>query len=102
VHTDSTYTAASAAVMTSPSPGSVFTGASVPFTWTAATGSPTGYYLQIGSTGVGAEDIYNSAEKTVTSYTFTHMPTNGETIYVRLTTNFNGNWVHTDYTYTAE
>ena len=26
---------------------------------------------------------------------------NGETIYVRLTTNFNGVWVHQDYTYTA-
>ena len=101
VHSDSTYTAATQAVMTSPVQGSVFTGASVPFTWAAATGA-TGYYLQIGSTGVGSDDIYNSSQKTVTSYTFNSMPTNGETIYVRLITNFGGAWVHNDYTYTAE
>jgi len=101
VHVDTAYTAASAAAMISPTPASTFTGASVPFTWSAATGA-TGYYLQIGSTGVGSDDIYDSAQKTVTSYTFTHMPTNGEPVYVRLITNYNGTWVHTDYTYTAE
>jgi hypothetical protein len=35
------------------------------------------------------------------SYTFARMPTNGETIYVRLTTNYNGTWVQNDYVYTA-
>jgi hypothetical protein len=73
----------------------------VPFSWSAATGA-NGYFLQIGSTGVGSDNIYNSAEKTVTSYTFNGMPTNGETIYIRLITNYNGSWVHADYTYTAE
>jgi hypothetical protein len=97
---DYTYTAAKQAVMTAPTAGSVLAGASVTFDWTTATGA-TGYFLQIGSTGVGSNDIYNSAEKTVTSYTFTKMPTNGEIIYVRLTTNFNGIWVANDYTYTA-
>jgi hypothetical protein len=101
VHVDTTYTAASAAAMISPTPASTFTGASVTFTWSPASGA-TGYYLQIGSTGAGSDDIYNSAQKTVTSYTFNAMPTNGEPIYVRLTTNYSGTWVHTDYTYTAE
>lgn len=101
VHADYTYTAATQAAMISPDAGSTFTGASVPFSWSAATGA-NGYFLQIGSTGVGSDNIYNSAEKTVTSYTFNGMPTNGETIYIRLITNYNGSWVHADYTYTAE
>jgi hypothetical protein len=73
----------------------------VAFTWTAAPGA-TGYYLWIGSTGPGSNNIYNSAPKTVTTYTFTQMPTNGEPIYVRLITNYNGIWVNQDYTYTAK
>jgi hypothetical protein len=88
------------ATMISPAAGSVLPGSSVSFNWTAATGA-TGYYLWIGSTGVGSNNIYNSAEKTVTSYTFPYMPTNGETIYVRLSTNYNGTWVSDYYTYTA-
>jgi len=100
VHNDYTYTAAAQAVLTTPTQGSTLDGPSVTFDWTAAAGA-TGYYLWIGSTGVGSNNIYNSAEKTVTSYTFTHTPTNGETIYVRLTTNYSGTWVHNDYTYTA-
>jgi uncharacterized repeat protein (TIGR03803 family) len=100
VYNDYTYTASAQAAMTNPASGSTFTGSSVSFTWSAASGA-TGYYLQIGSTGVGSDDIYNSAEKTVTSYTFTHMPTNGETVYIRLITNYSGTWVHNDYTYEA-
>jgi sugar lactone lactonase YvrE len=101
ISNDYTYTAATAAAMTSPTLGAVFTGPTATFTWTAATGSFSGYYLLIGSTGAGSNNIYNSAEKTVTSYTFNNLPTNGETINVRLITNFNGVWVHTDYTYIA-
>jgi hypothetical protein len=100
VSNDYTYTAATQAMMLSPAPGGVFTGPSVPFTWTAASGG-TGYFLLIGSTGAGSNNMYNSAEKTVTAYTFPDMPTNGEPIYVRLITNFNGVWVNADYTYTA-
>jgi hypothetical protein len=100
VWNDYTYTAATQAVLTSPAPGGAFAGSSVTFGWTAASGA-TGYYLWIGNTGVGSNNIYNSAEKTVTSYTFPYMPTNGETIYVRLNTNYSGTWVHNDYTYTA-
>ena len=97
---DYTYTAATQAVLTSPTPGGAFAGSSVTFGWTAASGA-SGYYLWIGSTGAGSNNIYNSAEKTVTSYTSNGMPTNGETVYVRLNTNYSGTWVHYDYTYTA-
>lgn len=100
VSEDYSFTAQAAGIITAPATGSTLTGPSVSFTWSAATDA-TGYYLQIGSTGVGSNNLYNSAEKTVTSYTFTAMPTNGETIYVRLITNYSGTWVHNDYTYTA-
>jgi len=75
VHNDYSYTAEAnvPATMTSPSQGSTFAGSSVTFNWTSETGA-TGYYLWIGSTGVGSNNIYNSAEKTTTSYTFTQMP----------------------------
>ena len=99
LHNDYTYTAAGA-VLSSPTQGSTFTGKSVTFTWNAAAGA-TGYYLEIGTTAPWSNNIYNSQEKTVTSYTFPSMPTNGETIYVRLYTNYSGVWVSNDYTYTA-
>jgi len=51
--------------------------------------------------GAGSNNIYNSKPKTGSSYTFTAMPTNGETIYVRLITNYSGTWVYNDYVYTA-
>jgi Glycoside hydrolase family 44 len=100
VHTDYTYTASTQAALTSPTPGSTFTGASATFTWTTVSGA-TGYILSVGSTGVGSYDLYYSGSVTASSATVSKLPTNGETIYARLTTNFNGTWVHTDYTYKA-
>jgi hypothetical protein len=101
VHTDYTYTAVTASAMSSPAPGSTFTGASQTFSWTAGNGA-TGYYLWIGSTGVGSNNLYNSGDTTATSKTVNNLPTNGETIYVRLFTNFNSQLTHVDYTYKAQ
>lgn len=102
LHTDYTYKAVTEqqAVLTAPTPGSTLTGASVTFTWTAASGA-TGYILSLGSTGAGSTNLYYSGSTTATSVTVTKLPTNGETIYARLFTQLNGTWVHTDYTYTA-
>jgi hypothetical protein len=102
VHADYAYTAATAAqaALTSPTPGSTLTSSSVTFTWSAATGT-TGYLLSLGSTGVGSYNLYYSGSLTTTSATVNALPTNGEKIYARLFTNFNGTWEHTDYTYTA-
>jgi len=52
--------------------GSAFPEQASRFDWTTIA-SATGYYLWIGSTG-WLEDIYNSAEKTVITYTFPRMP----------------------------
>jgi hypothetical protein len=99
VHNDYQFTAATAAVLTAPTLNSTFTGPSATFTWTTAANA-SGYYLWIGSTA-GGNNIYNSEEKTVTTYTFTGLPTNGETVYVRLWTNYNGVWRSNDYQFTA-
>jgi hypothetical protein len=99
-HTDYTYTSATLAVLTTPTPGSTLAGSSVTFNWTTAAGA-TGYILSLGSTGTGSYNLYYSGSITGTSVTVNNLPTNGETIYARLTTNFNGTWVHADYSYTT-
>jgi hypothetical protein len=101
VHQDYTLTAAAEAVLTSPAPSSTLSGASVKFTWSAATGGATQYQFWLGSTGVGSNNLYSSGVITSTTVTRTNLPTNGEIINARLYTNFNGTWTHIDYTYKA-
>jgi hypothetical protein len=101
VHTDYTYIAASQAVMTTPPPLSTLTGPSVTFTWAPGSTGATQYYLSIGSTGVGSNNIYNSGWRNATSWTATGLPTNGETLYVCLSTDFSGIAVHNEYICTA-
>jgi hypothetical protein len=98
-----TYTAATAAVLTTPTPGSTLAGSSVTFSWTAGTNA-TGYALWVGNSPTNADNLYYSGEKapTVTSLTVNGLPTNGETIYVRLITYYASGSVYTTYTYTAE
>jgi hypothetical protein len=99
-HIDYTYTAVTPSSMTSPTQGSVLPGASVPFTWASVPGA-TGYYLWVGSGGAGTNDLFHSGDTAAHAITVNNLPTNGETIYVRLFTNFNGALAHVDYTYTA-
>ncbi|HTX75730.1 MAG TPA: protease pro-enzyme activation domain-containing protein [Terracidiphilus sp.] len=99
VYTDYTFTAATQAALTSPTPSSTLSGSSVTFTWSAAPGS-TDYGLRLGTT-VGGNNLYGSGPITATSATPTNLPTNGETIYARLTTFYGSIQVYTDYTFTA-
>jgi len=88
------------AVMTSPAPGSVLPGPTVTFTWSAGTGVKT-YYLSLGSTGPGSSDLFKLGNRAVTSWIVTGLPTNGETIYARLTSNLSGAQIYSDYVFTA-
>jgi len=98
--TDYTFTASMRAALTSPPANSVLPGLTATFTWSAATGA-SGYSLWLGSTGVGSHDLYSSGSTTATSATAYGLPTNGETIYARINTIYNGVAVSNDYTYTA-
>jgi len=101
VYRDYTFTAAQQATLSAPTAGGTLIGPNVIFSWSTATGSVNGYFLHVGSTGVGSENIYNSTELATTSKTLNGMPVNGETIYVRLFTDYNGHHVYQDYQFTA-
>jgi kumamolisin len=99
VYTDYVFTAATQAALISPTPGTVLAGPSVTFKWTSAPGA-SGYNFRLGTT-VGANNLYGSGAITTTSASPTNLPTNGETIYARLYTNYGAIQVYTDYVYTA-
>ena len=88
------------AEMTTPPPGSTFTGTSVNFGWTPGTGVSQ-YWLYVGTTGVGSYNLYNSSTGTNKSAMVTGLPSNGSTVYVRLWSLISGSWQSNDYTYTA-
>jgi hypothetical protein len=69
--------------MTSPTPGCTLSGPTVTFTWDPVY-QATQYYLSIGSTGVGSNNLYSSGWRNVTSWTATGLPANDETVFMRL------------------
>ncbi|MGB6690611.1 MAG: putative Ig domain-containing protein [Terracidiphilus sp.] len=86
------------AVLQSPGPGSTLTGSTVTFYWNGGSGNSE-FALAVGSTS-GADDIAN-IETTAGQATVTGLPTNGETIYVSLSSKNGSNWFKNDYTYVA-
>jgi hypothetical protein len=98
---DYTYTEATStpSAMTSPAPGSVLTGASATFSWTAGVGV-TQYNLHIGTTGAGSTNVATTGSITTLSHTVFAIPTTGATLYVRLYSFISGAWQYIDYTYT--
>jgi hypothetical protein len=87
------------AALTSPKQGAAFTSASQKFIWTTPTGA-TSYSLLVGSTGPGSGNLYYKDTQADT-LTANNLPVNGETLYVRLRTSFNGVVTYSDYTFTA-
>jgi hypothetical protein len=105
---DYTYTATSTtsgqtnvpAQMTTPAPGSTLAATTVQFQWNGGSGV-TQYYLTIGTTGVGANNVYTRTQGTNLNATVTGLPANGSTVYVRLWSLIGSNWLFNDYTYAA-
>ena len=87
------------AALTTPTPSGVLTGSSVTFAWSAGSG-PTDYGLELGSTGVGSSNLFNSGHTTATSAAVTGLPTGGAIVFARLYQLISGVWQSTDYTYT--
>ena len=102
-YADYTYTAAGTpapAALTSPTPpGSRLAGASVNFSWSSGTGV-TAYMLWVGTTGIGAKDLYAGSSTTATSASVT-VPANGAKVYARLFSQISGVWSYTDTNYIA-
>ena len=99
VNSVSTFTAGSAAALTTPAAGTVLAGPNVTFNWAPAAGA-TGYALRLG-TSLGGNNLWSSGPITATSATPKGLPTNGETVYARLYTNYGSVQVYTDYSFTA-
>jgi hypothetical protein len=68
------------------------------FTWNNGVG-PAEYELLLGTTGAGADDLYNSKATTATQATVT-IPSNGATVFATFKQLINGIWQTTKYTFT--
>jgi hypothetical protein len=99
-----TYTAysasGSAGQLTTPTPGSQFTGTTVTFDWTAGAGA-TAYWLDLGSTPGGNQYFQSGNLGNVLTVTANGLPSNGSTVYATLYSLIAGQWVANPYTYTA-
>ncbi len=99
-----TYTAynpsGSLAVMTTPAPGSTFTGSTVTFNWTAGAGA-TAYWLDAGNIPGGNQYYQSGNLGSVLTTTVNSMPTDGSTVYVTLYSLVGSQWLSNAYTYTA-
>jgi hypothetical protein len=87
------------AEMTSPAPGATLSGSTATFQWSAGD-QASQYWLMIG-TWLGGDTIYSADQGTLTSAPVSGLPTDGRTIYVRLWSYVNGQWVSNDYQYKA-
>jgi len=103
LYQDYVLTASAQAGLTLPGTSGTLAGPTVTFGWSAATGSVNGYFLHLGTTAAGSMNLLNSAEypTSTTSVTVNNLPVNGETIYARLYTDYNGMHLYQDYTFTA-
>ncbi|MCP4349125.1 MAG: hypothetical protein GY795_26900, partial [Desulfobacterales bacterium] len=91
--------ASSVAEISDPAAGSVLSSTTETFTWNNSGASQ--YWLWVG-TSAGSNDLDNSDRGTDTSATVSGLPTDGETLYVRLWSKVNGEWLYkTDSIYTA-
>ena len=100
---DYTYTAMTGgvkAVLTTPTPGSTLSSTTVTFGWTTGSGVSQ-YWLYVGTTGAGSNNVFSASTGTTTSATVSNLPSNGSTVYVRLHSLIAGAWQFNDYTYTA-
>ncbi|MFZ0792469.1 MAG: FG-GAP-like repeat-containing protein [Candidatus Korobacteraceae bacterium] len=103
-YTEYQYTAFNVAleegVLTTPTPGSTFSGSTVTFDWTAGSGA-SNYWLDVGSTPGGNNYYQSQPLGNVLTVTVNGLPTNGTPVYVTLYSFVGGQWLSSGYTYTA-
>jgi hypothetical protein len=101
---DATYRAAGSvtpvkAALTSPSPGSVLSGTTATFQWSAGQ-AVTRYFLFVGR-WQGGNTLFSQDMGTSLSATVSNLPSDGSTIHVRLWSYIQGAWQFNDYVFTA-
>ncbi len=92
---------ATAAALINPSPGSVFASTTQTFSWSAGTGV-TGLPVQC-RFDRRRQQLLSGCDlsPSTLSATVTGLPNNGSTIWVRLSSQIDGAWQSTDYSFTA-
>jgi hypothetical protein len=85
--------------MISPVPGSTLPGSSVTFQWTAGQDVKQ-FWLMIGL-WPGGNTLYSADQGLLTSAPVSGLPVDGRTIYVRLWSYIDNQWVYNDYQYRA-
>jgi hypothetical protein len=86
------------AVMISPANGATLPGSTATLQWSTGVGVSE-YWLYLSKVSTGGKEIYSSALGSKTSMTFTTLPTDGSTLYVRLWSQIGGAWQYADYSY---
>jgi hypothetical protein len=87
------------ASLTGPMPGTKLSDSSETFGWSAGS-DVSAYKIDVG-TSPGGSNIHDGSSTTQHWQGVSNLPTNGETIYVRLSSQIDGNWVSNDYAYEA-
>ena len=104
VNNQYTYTAYSLSgqqgVLTTPTPGSQFTGTTVTFQWTAGAGA-SAYWLDLGNVPGGNQYYQSGNLGNVLTTTVNGLPSDGSTVYATLYSLVGGQWLSNAYTYTA-
>src|ERR1039458_7902740 len=90
----------SPAAIISPANGATLPGSTVTFQWSAGVGISE-YWLYLSKVAPGGKEIYSSTLGSNTSKTFTNLPTDGSTLYMRLWSKIGAAWQYADYSYTA-
>ncbi|GIU78718.1 MAG: hypothetical protein KatS3mg005_1956 [Bryobacteraceae bacterium] len=85
--------------MVSPAPGSTLPGSAVTFQWTPGEGVQQ-FWLMIGL-WPGGDTLYSADQGLLTSAPVSGLPVDGRTIYVRLWSLIDNQWVYNDYQYKA-
>jgi hypothetical protein len=91
---------AQSGVLTTPTPGSILTGSSATFNWTAGAGA-SAYWLDVGSTAGGNQYSQSGNLGNVLTTTANGLPTDSSTVYVTLYSMIGSSWSSNAYTYTA-
>ncbi len=84
--------------LTTPAPRSTLTSSTVTLAWSVPRNA-LGIRLYVGVGGPGSYDICSSTQDLSGLMTVGGLPTNGETVYVRLWAYFPWGWRYNDYTY---